>query len=210
MTRGRKGKLARSTMQGRTTLQQTLEAIAAREYQRAGEIALGGVATPMRLAGEALAGLIEAFAQPGTGGVEWRDRVVVALDDTVPKLLDAMQVLYANVLFERLLRPREEALFKLDIPGPDDIDARAAADLAAHGPEHANLQYARDAFAEATALLETVLRVADTWVRCANDVEKLKEFYPLADAGAKELMERATTLRVATAVFRGGAVSPTT
>ena len=200
---GRKSKLAGAPMQGRITLQQTLDAIAAREYQRAGGIALGGVASPMRLAGEALAGLIEAFAQPGAGGVEWRDRVGVAIDDTVPKLLDAMQVLYANVLFERLLRPRDEVLFKLDVPGLDEVDARAAADVAAHGAEHANLQHARDAFAESTGLLETVLRVADTWVSCANDVEKLKEFYPLAETGAKELMDRASTLRVANAVFRG-------
>jgi hypothetical protein len=189
-------------MQGRTTLQETLAAIAAAEYQRAGEIALRGVATPMRLAGEALAGLIEAFAQPGTGGVEWRDRVVVALDDTVPKLLDGMQALYANVLFERLLRPRDEALFKLDVPGPDDIDARAAADLAARGPEKANLEHAGQAFGESTRLLESVLRVAETWSSCANDVEKLKEFYPLAEVAAKEMMERATTLRIAAAVFR--------
>lgn len=190
-------------MQGRTTLQQTLDAIAAREYQRAGEIALGGVGSPMRLAGEALAGLIEAFAQTGTGGVEWRDRVVVAIDDTVPKLLDGMQVLYANVLFERLLRPRDEALFKLDVPGADVVEARAAADVATHGAEQAALVHARDAFADSTRLLETVLRVAETWVACANDVEKLKELYPLAETAAKGLMEQAVTLRVAAAVFRG-------
>jgi hypothetical protein len=200
-------------MQGRTTLQETLAAIAAREYQRAGEIALRGVATPMRLAGEALAGLIEAFAQPGTGGTEWRDRVVVALDDTIPKLLDGMQALYANVLFERLLRPRDEPLFKLDVPGADDVEARAAADVTGKGAEKANLQHAGEAFGESTRLLETVLRVAETWSSCANDVEKLKEFYPLAEVAAKEMMERATTLRVATAVFRGspaGAPPPIT
>lgn len=198
-------------MQGRTTLQQTLDAIAAREYQRAGEIALGGVGSPMRLAGEALAGLIEAFAQPGTGGVEWRDRVVVALDDAVPKILDGMQVLYANVLFERLLRPRDEALFKLDVPAPPDVEARAAADVAANGAEQATLDHAREAFAESTKLLETVLRVAEVWVACANDVEKLKELYPLAEVAAKEMMERATSLRVATAVFRGpAAITPGT
>jgi len=191
-------------MQGRTTLQETLAAIAAREYQRAGEIALRGVATPMRTSGEALAGLIEAFAQPGTGGVEWRDRVVVALDDTVPKLLDGMQALYANVLFERLLHPRDEQLFKLDVPGADDVEARAAADVAKHGAHRATLDHAGQAFGESTRLLETVLRVAETWSSCANDVEKLKEFYPLAETGAKEMMERATTLRIAAAVFRGG------
>ena len=190
-------------MQGRTTLQETLAAIAAREYQRAGEIALGGVATPMRLAGEALAGLIEAFAQKGAGGTEWRDRVVVALDDTVPKLLDGMQALYANVLFERLLHPREEPLFKLDVPAPSDVDARAAADIRALGAEGANLDQARRAFEESTKLLEMVLRVAETWASCAADVEKLKDFYPLAESAAKEMMERATSLRVATAVFRG-------
>ncbi len=190
-------------MQGRTTLQETLAAIAAREYQQAGEIALRGVATPMRAAGEALAGLIEAFAQPGTGGVEWRDRVVVALDDTVPKLLDGMQALYANVLFERLLHPRDEQLFKLDVPGADDVDTRAAADVAKQGAHRATLDHAGQAFGESTRLLETVLRVAETWSSCANDVEKLKEFYPLAETGAKEMMERATTLRIAAAVFRG-------
>jgi hypothetical protein len=196
-------------MQGRTTLQETLAAIAAREYQRAGEIALRGVATPMRASGEALAGLIEAFAQPGTGGVEWRDRVIVALDDTVPKLLDGMQALYANVLFERLLHPRDEQLFKLDVPGADDVEARAAADVAKHGAHQATLDHAGQAFGESTRLLETVLRVAETWSSCANDVEKLKEFYPLAETGAKEMMERATTLRIAAAVFRGApAVTP--
>jgi hypothetical protein len=190
-------------MQGRITLQETLAAIAAREYQRAGEIALRGVATPMRVSGEALAGLIEAFAEPGTGGVEWRDRVVVALDDTVPKLLDGMQALYANVLFERLLRPRDEPLFKLDVPGAGDVEARAAADLAKHGAEKAALELAGQAFGESTRLLETVLRVAETWSSCADDVEKLKELYPLAEVAAKEMMERATTLRVAAVVFRG-------
>jgi hypothetical protein len=190
-------------MHGRTTLQQTLDAIAAREYQRAGEIALSGVATPMRLVGEALAGLIEAFAESGAGGVEWRDRVVVALDDTVPKLLDGMQVLYANVLFERLLRPRDEPLFKLDVPDAEQVNARASADVATHGAEGANLEHARQAFAECTHLIETVLRVAETWASCANDPEKLKEFYALAEDGAKELMDRATTLRVAATVFRG-------
>lgn len=190
-------------MVGRTTLQETLAAIAEREYQRAGEIALRGVATPMRVAGEALAGLIEAFAQPGLGGTEWRDRVVVALDDTIPKLLDGMQALYANVLFERLLRPRDEPLFKLDVPGPDDVDARAVADVARHGADKANLEHAGQAFGDSTRLLESVMRVAETWSSCASDVEKLKEFYPLAETTAKELMERATTLRVAAAVFRG-------
>lgn len=192
-------------MQGRTTLQQTLDAIAAREYQGAGEIALRGVATPMRLVGEALAGLIEAFSESGAGGVEWRDRVVVGLDDTVPKLLDGMQALYANVLFERLLRPRDEPLFKLDVPGAEEVSARAAADVVKHGVEGANLEHARQAFAECTHLLESVLRVAETWSSCANDAEKLKEFYALAEEAAKELMERATTLRVAATVFRGGA-----
>lgn len=196
-------------MQGRTILQQTLDAIAAREYQRAGEIALGGIGSPMRAAGEALAGLIEAFAQPGTGGVEWRDRVVVAIDDTVPKLLDGMQVLYANVLFERLLRPRDEPLFKLDVPGADVVEARAKDDVTRLGAEQATLAHARDAFAESTKLLETVLRVAETWMACANDVEKLKELYPLAELAAKELMERAVTLRVAAEIFRGAA-SPVT
>lgn len=190
-------------MQGRTTLQQTLEAISAQEYQRAGELALGGVATPMRLAGEALAGLIEAFAETGEGGAEWRDRVVVALEDTVPKLLDAMQALYANVLFERLLRPRDEALFKLDVPSPDDVEARAEAAVTALTAEGASLDHARRAFEESTKLLETVLRVAETWASCAADSEKLKEFYPLAELAAKEMMDRATTLRVATVVFRG-------
>lgn len=191
-------------MSGRATLQETLEAIAAREYQRAGEIALGGVATPMRLAGEAIAGMIEAFAEPRLGGTEWRDRVVVTIDDTVPKLLDGMQALYANVLFERLLRPREEALFKLDVPGPDDIEARASAEVASLGAEAAVLEHSRRAFEQSTKLLETVLRVAETWASCAADVEKLKDFYPLAEVAAQEMMERATTLRVAKSVFAGG------
>jgi hypothetical protein len=195
-------------MHGRITLQETLAAIAAREYQRAGEIALRGVATPMRVAGEALAGLIEAFAQPGTGGVEWRDRVVVAIDDVVPKLLDGMQALYANVLFERLLRPRDEQLFKLDVPAAEDVEARAAADVATHGAPKAALEHAGLAFGESTRLLESVLRVAETWSTCANDVEKLKEFYPLAELAAKELMERATTLRTAAVVFRGAGEEP--
>ena len=135
----------------------------------------------------------------------------VALDDTVPKLLDGMQALYANVLFERLLRPREEPLFKLDVPGAEDLGVRAAADVALHGAEGANLEHARRSFAECTHLLETVLRVAETWSSCANDAEKLKEFYALAEDAAKELMERATTLRVAATVFRGGAaVTPGT
>ncbi|CAN5919530.1 hypothetical protein BH11MYX4_BH11MYX4_66450 [soil metagenome] len=196
-------------MQGRTTLQDTLAAIADREYQRAGEVALGGVATPMRLLGEALAALIEAFAESGAGGTEWRDRVVIALDATVPTLLDGMQALYANVLFERLLRPREEPLFKLDIPGPETVVARAAALIAEHGAEGANLEQARAAFAEGTHLLETVLRVAETWASCAGDPERLKDFYALADEAAKELMDRATTLRVAATVFRGGAAALT-
>lgn len=188
-------------MQGRTTLQETLAAISAQEYQRAGEVALGGVATPMRLLGESLAGLIEAFAEPGAGGTEWRDRVVVAIDATVPALLDGMQALYANVLFERLLRPRAESLFRLDVPGPEDVAARAAALVATEGLAGANLAQARDVFAECTHLLETVLRVAETWASCAADPERLKDFYPLADEAAQELMARATTLRVASAVF---------
>ena len=153
---------------------------------------------------EALAGLIEAFAQSGAGGVEWRDRVVVALDDTVPKLLDGMQALYANVLFERLLHPRSDPLFKLEVPSPDDVDARAASDIAAHGAGGANLEHARRAFAECPRILETVLRVAETWASCAKAPEKLKEFYSLAEAAAQELMLLATTLRVAATVFRGG------
>ena len=192
-------------MSGRATLQETLEAIQAREYQRAGEVALSGVATPMRLAGEAIAEMIEAFAQPGLGGGEWRDRVVIALDAAVPKLLDGRQALYANVLFERLLRPRDEPLFKLDVPIAEDVEARAAADVAALGPEGAILEHARRAFEQSTKLLEMVLRVAETWASCAADVEKLKDFYPLAEIAASEMMERATTLRVAKAVFVGDA-----
>ena len=84
------------------------------------------------------------------------------------------------------------------------MNARAAADVAAHGAEGANLEHARQAFAECTHILETVLRVAETWASCASDPEKLKEFYPLAEAAAQELMLRATTLRVAATVFRGG------
>ena len=196
-------------MLGRAALQETLAAIAAREYQRAGATALGGVATPLRIAGEALAALTEAFAQPGTRGLEWRDRVVLALDETVPALLDGMQALYANVLFERLLHPTVDPLFTLDVPDPEEIAARAAADVEAYGSDQANLEHAGKVFAEATQLLETVLRVAETWSSCANDVEKLKEFYPLAGRGAKELMDRATTLRIASAVFRGS-VTPGT
>lgn len=191
-------------MQGRATLQETLAAIAAQEYQRAGELALGGVATPMRVLGEALAGLIEAFAEPGAGGTEWRDRVVVAIDAAVPTLLDGMQALYANVLFERLLRPRADALFKLDVPGPEDVAARAEALVAEHGAAQITLAQARDVFVECTHLLETVLRVAETWASCAADPEKLKDFYPLADEAAQELMSRATTLRIASTIFARG------
>ena len=195
-------------MLGRAALQETLAAITEREYQRAGAAALGGVATPLRIAGEALAALIEALAQPGTRGAEWRDRVVRALDDTVPALLDGMQALYANVLFERLLHPRDEALFTLDVPDADEVTARAAADIAAYGREKANLDHAGRVFAEATQVLEIVLRVAETWSSCANEVEKLDEFYPLAGTGAKALMDRATTFRVASAVFRAGSSEP--
>jgi hypothetical protein len=89
------------------------------------------------------------------------------------------------------------------VPGADEVEARAAADVRGKGAEKANLQHAGEAFGESTRLLETVLRVAETWSSCANDVEKLKEFYPLAGRGAKELMECATTLRVASALFGG-------
>lgn len=191
-------------MQGRTTLQETLAAIGAQEYQRAGEVALGGVATPMRVLEEALAGLIEAFAEPGAGGTEWRDRVVVALDATVPTLLDGMQALYANVLFERLLRPRAEPLFKLDVPSPEDVVARAEALIAERGSGPVALAQARDVFAECTHLLEMVLRVAETWASCAADPDKLKDFYPLADEAAQARMARATTLRIASTIFSRG------
>jgi|GEM_PF-6909687 len=207
-------------MVGRETLQKTLDAIAAREFQRAGETALSGVATPLRVAGEALAGLVEAFAQKHAGaassasnaavdalGSEWRDRVVVAIDDVVPKLLDAMQVLYANVLFERLLRPREEPMFKLEVPATEEIAKRAADEVRARGRADASLHHAGTAFQDATRVLDEIVRVADTWSACANDAEKLKEFYAQADEVAKDLMDRATSLRVAAAIFRGDAAS---
>src|SRR5687768_8812990 len=108
--------------QGRDALKQTLAAIDAQEWQRAGEIALRSVAHPLRLEGEALADLLESFAKPQEDPRAWRDKVVHALEVAVPLVLDAALALYANVLFHRLIKPREEPLFDLDVPPNGAID----------------------------------------------------------------------------------------
>src|SRR5688572_22838179 len=186
--------------QGREALKATLAAIDAKEWQRAGEIALGGVAHPLRLEGEALADLLERFAKPLEDARHWRDEVVRALETAIPLVLDAALALYANVLFHRLVKPREEPLFDLDVPPNGAIDALAEKEIEERTREVATDHYAHAAANEAAKLVETTVKVAELWASCATDAEKLAPFYESAEAAAQEMLATSKTLRISIAV----------
>jgi hypothetical protein len=191
-----------STTPGRDALRETLSAIDAKDYQRAGEAALRGVATPLRLAGESLAEMLESFARPGDDPVAWRDRVLEALDQAVPAVLDAVLVLYANVLFHRLVAPKEKALFDLDVPSNEDVLRMAREELDARGAEAAAEHYANLATNESGKLVEAVVKVAELWSSCADDAQNLAAFYESAESTAEQMLSAAKSLRLAAGVFR--------
>jgi hypothetical protein len=191
-----------SLQPGRDALRETLSAIDAKDYQRAGESALRGVATPLRLAGESLAVLLEGFAQPGDDAAQWRDRVLAALDEAVPAVLDAVLVLYANVLFHRLVAPTEKALFELDVPSNEDVLRMASGEIAARGAEGAAEHFATVATNDSGKLVESVVKVAELWSSCADDEKNLAAFYESAEDTAEQMLSTAKTLRLAAGVFR--------
>src|SRR5437773_2725576 len=159
---------------GRDALQETLAAIDAKDYQRAGEAALRGVATPLRLAGESLAELLERFAKQEEGNA-WRAIVLDALDVAIPSVLDAALVLYANVLFDRLVKPKEEPLFDLDVPANDEIAAAAKKAVADNGLGAAIERVTNETVDAAAKLIESIIQVADLWSSCADDSENLAD-----------------------------------
>jgi hypothetical protein len=187
---------------GREALRETLAAIDAKDYQRAGEAALRGVATPLRLAGESLAEMLESFARPGEDAVAWRDRVLSALDEAVPNVLDAVLVLYANVLFHRLVAPKEKELFDLDVPSNDDVLRTAHEEIASRGAEAAAEHFATAAANESGKLVEAIVKVAEHWSACAEDSKNLATFYESAEETAEQMLVTAKTLRLAAGVFR--------
>jgi hypothetical protein len=191
-----------SATPGRDALRETLSAIDAKEYQLAGETALRGVATPLRVAGESLAEMLESFARPGDDPVAWRDRVLDALDQAVPAVLDAVLVLYANVLFHRLVAPREKPLFDLDVPSNDDVLRMAREEIGARGAEGAAEHFANAATNESGKLVEAVVKIAELWSSCADDEKNLAGFYESAEGTAEEMLSAAKTLRLAAGVFR--------
>jgi hypothetical protein len=191
-----------SATPGREALRETLAAIDAKDYQRAGESALRGVATPLRLAGESLAEMLESFARPGDDAVEWRDRVLDGLDKAVPAVLDAVLVLYANVLFHRLVAPKEKPLFDLDVPSNDDVLRSAQSEIASRGAEGAAEHYATLAANESGKLVESVVKVAELWSSCADDEKNLAAFYESAEDTAEQMLSTAKTLRLSAGVFR--------
>lgn len=191
-----------SAQPGRDALRETLAAIDAKDYQRAGEAALRGVATPLRLAGESLAEMLESFATPGEEPVKWRDRVLDALDKAVPAVLDAVLVLYANVLFHRLVAPKEKALFDLDVPSNEDVLRTAREEIGTRGAEGAAEHYATLATNESGKLVEAVVKVAELWASCADDEKNLAAFYDEAEGTAEQMLSAAKTLRLSAGVFR--------
>ena len=192
--------------EGREALRQTLAAIDAKEWQRAGEVALRSVAHPLRLEGEALADLLERFAKPLEDGRQWRDEVVAALEKSVPLVLDAALALYANVLFHRLVKPKEEPLFDLDVPANGAIDAAAEKEIEERTRQVATEHYAHAAAHEAAALVEATVKIAELWASCADDAEKLQPFYESAESGAQQMLATSKTLRMAIAVFRSAPI----
>lgn len=191
-----------SSTPGRDALRETLAAIDAKEYQRAGEAALRGVATPLRLAGESLAEMLESFATPGDDAGAWRDRVLDALDRAVPAVLDAVLVLYANVLFHRLVAPKENPLFDLDVPSNEDVLRTAREEIGTRGATGAAEHYANVATSESGKLVEAVVKVAELWSSCADDAENLAAFYDSAEGTAEQMLSAAKSLRLAAGVFR--------
>jgi hypothetical protein len=183
-------------------MRETLAAIDAKDYQRAGELALRGVATPLRVAGESLAEMLESFARPGDDAIAWRDRVLDAIDKAVPAVLDAVLVLYANVLFHRLVAPKERALFDLDVPSNDDVLKSARDEIAARGAEGAAEHYATLATNESGKLVESVVKVAELWSSCGDDGDKLAAFYESAEETAEQMLSAAKALRLSAGVFR--------
>jgi hypothetical protein len=186
---------------GRDALQETLAAIDAKDYQRAGEAALRGVATPLRLAGTSLAELLERFAKQEEGNA-WRSSVLEALDVAIPSVLDAALVLYANVLFDRLVKPKEEPLFDLDVPANDEMAAMAKKAVAGEGLGPA-VERVTNETADATAkLIEAIILVADLWSSCADDSKNLAAFYEAAEGTAQQMLATAKTMRLAAGIFR--------
>lgn len=187
---------------GRDALRETLSAIDAKDYQRAGEAALRGVATPLRLAGESLAELLERFAADEKDARVFREGVLGALDEAVPNVLDAVLVLYANVLFHRLVAPKEEPLFDLDVPSNEDVAKTAAAEIGRLGGEAAASHFSDVAANDAARLVEAVMEVAELWASCADDGSKLSSFYRSAEGAAEQMLAATKTLRVAAGVLR--------
>ncbi len=187
---------------GRDALRETLAAIDGKDYQRAGEAALRGVARPLRLAGESLADLLERFAKPEDDALAWRDKVLGALDDAVPNVLDAVLVLYANVLFHRLVAPKPEPLFALDVPSNEDVAKTAAAEIETRGMEGAADHFTHAAANDAAKLVSSIMNVAELWSSCADDGSRLAAFYDSAEGAAAQMLATAKTLRVAAGVLR--------
>jgi hypothetical protein len=186
---------------GRDALQETLAAIDAKDYQRAGETALRGVATPLRLAGESLAELLERFAKQEEGNA-WRASVLDALDVAIPNVLDAALVLYANVLFDRLVKPKEEPLFDLDVPTNDEIAVVAKKAIEGKGLATAVERVTNETAGAAAKLIEAIIQVADLWSSCADDSKNLAGFYESAEGAARDMLATAKTMRLAAGIFR--------
>jgi hypothetical protein len=147
--------------------------------------------------------MLERFAKPLDDARQWRDEVVNALETAVPLVLDAALALYANVLFHRLVKPKDTPLFDLDVPPNGAIDALAEKEIEERTREVATDHYAYAAANEAAKLVETTVKVAELWASCANDADQLGPFYEAAEAGAQEMLATSKTLRLAIAVFRG-------
>jgi hypothetical protein len=146
--------------------------------------------------------MLESFARPGDDPVEWRDRVLDALDQAVPAVLDAVLVLYANVLFHRLVAPKEKPLFDLDVPSNEDVLRMARDEIGARGAEGAAEHYANLATNESGKLVEAVVKVAELWSSCADDGQNLAAFYDSAESTAEQMLSAAKSLRLAAGVFR--------
>lgn len=187
---------------GRDALRETLAAIDAKDFQRAGEAALRGVARPLRVAGESLADLLERFAKPEDDAIVWRDKVLAALDEAVPSVLDAVLVLYANVLFHRLVQPKEEPLFDLDVPSNEDVASAAVTEIQTRGLDGAADHFTHAAANGAAKLVTAIMGVAELWSSCAEDGSRLAAFYDSAEGTAEEMLATAKTLRLAAGVLR--------
>jgi hypothetical protein len=194
---------------GAKTLQAVRDAIDQNNYGVAGRLALGGVITPMRLSAESLASVIEACNAPSE-----LDVVIWHLQRATPALSDALCALSANVFAWGIL-PENRRQFvgikkSIKIASPEHIERLSAAEVESRGLAYAITRCLHVAPLSAGEILDLFSAIGEVWRSVATAVDTgsatestLTLFQRVAVDATPLIVERMTSLRVATRILRG-------